>query len=169
MQFSFSTNNNFMRPVGQMPSNAKKLSPKVGALITLALCLIFMAIGVFSMIRGDQTKNWPTVSGQVSSSHLSATSVSNNNNDSISYDVTAKYTVNGKTYTTGYTKSTSPVLGEEVKIKYDPNNPADAQIGDAAFMSWIFFAIGAVLAIVSVVMLVKARSSKQTDLGMDKR
>jgi hypothetical protein len=160
MQFSFSGNNNSMQPMGQIPIATKTVSPRIGSIILLVVAAIFIAIGVFSIFRGDQTKNWPTVTGQVINSYLSNT-MSNNNNSSRDYNVTVKYTVNGSEYTTHYTSSTSPTYGKEVAVRYDPNKPSNADIGEVGFFGWIFVAVGGVLALVAIILFVTLKGKDQ--------
>lgn len=143
MEFSFSR-----------PMSTSHRSFGVGALIgTLAIGIIFIAVGYFVITSFKIDSSWKRVTGTVISESVS---IQQNNNDSnninssnnsITYAPIVEYVVSDVKYQKqgSVSSSSHPTIGSSRQVAYNPNNPGDAKIVESnttQMLFWLFPIVG---------------------------
>lgn len=136
------------------------LSMKKGLLFTVALRLLGIFIlfqglrmvgeGIYNYINEHTQKDWITIYAEVSdiSSEYSSSST-RHGGSSVNYDITYRYEVDGQEYFGMlYNRSKPMALGDEVKVKYDPNAPGNSTdiLSPSVYNMIVFIVCGSIFA-----------------------
>ena len=128
-------------------SNTLKRLMKVGAIL---FGLAFIVSGIIG-IRQDDT--FLPTKGVIRS--MERTYVATDSNDTDTWEVMVEYAVDGQTYVSDLgQKKDDFTVGKEIDILYNPNNP-EAAVLPGKTIWFIFILVGAVVAVVASVLLVR--------------
>lgn len=141
--------------------------------------LLFAGIGLFLLIRGfidfrtsKESRDWPSVEGQVSTATIEMKVESGDNGTTRKYSprVAYTYSISGQQYTsdqvvigarrwyTSQIKAETKLMyqsGQQVTVYYNPDKPAQAVLEAGATRgAWGTLAIGIVFAILGTVILI---------------
>ena len=120
--------------------------------------LAALAVGVYTGFFA--TKGFTSATATIERIEEDETFVSADPNDK-HYIAYVTYAVDGQTYTEALDSySPSYVVGKEVKVKYDPANPATVRDASLGFSLYLIL-IGAALIAVSIVTMMKNRQQRQ--------
>ncbi len=128
------------------------LPPKVLTALLMLLALVALGVGVYTGFFA--TKGFESTTATIARIEEDETFVGEDPNDK-HYTAFVTYTVDGKEYTEDL-RSYSPSyeVGKEVKVKYDPADPATVRDASLGFSLYLIL-IGAALIAVSVFTMVK--------------
>jgi hypothetical protein len=127
-------------------------------LIALAIAVIWLALAAHALGQAATPRDWPTVTGRITESHVREVFVGMNigryENSPVfesRFFVKYQYIVGGKTYVGTRVDANSepgrryPLTGERrypvgtvVPVRYRPNNPADAVLELTVPWRWVF-------------------------------
>lgn len=130
------------------------MNKKVAAIIAVVLGLALVGFGVY--LQFFQTKGFKQTDATITRIDKNWRAYNNETmEDEYDYDVYVKYTVDGKEYEgKADTYDESYAEGKEITVFYNPSNPAEIH-GDSGIVSYFLMGIGAIVAVVGVVMLVR--------------
>ncbi len=132
------------------------LPPKVLAALLILVAMAVIGIGVY--IGFFQSRGFESATATIVRIDEEDDTTSTEANDK-TYTTTVTYTVDGKTYTEILdTYASSYKVGKEVKIKYDPADPATIR-ADSPGIALYLIGLGVVLLAVSIITIV--RNSRQ--------
>ena len=128
-------------------SNTLKRLMKVGAIL---FGLAFIVSGIIG-IHQDET--FLPTKGVIRS--MERTYVATNSDENDTWEVMVEYAVDGQTYVSDLgQKKDNFTVGKEIDILYNPNNP-EAAVLPGKTIWFIFILVGAVVAVVASVLLVR--------------
>ncbi len=149
MAFSF---NNI--PIGNT-FKAKRANFGVGSFIFLLIFgIIFIGVSWLFVADDFRSSKWPSIDGTVTNVTRSTDS-----DGDVSYRPTVSYTIDGNTYTTArsYSSSQSYSVGTPQAVRYNPDNPSDAVIGThgSGFFVYLFPLVGLGIIILAIVLFIR--------------
>ena len=140
------------------------IPPKVQAALLLLLALIAVVAGVYTGFFA--TKGYKSTTAAIERIEEDETFVGEGPNDK-QYIAYVTYTVDGKEYTEALDSySPSYEVGKQIKVKYDPADPATVRSASLGFSLYLIL-IGAVLIALSVFTMVK-NSRQRSKVKADK-
>lgn len=160
MNFNFSMNRN----QGNESQPTSIASPVLRAVIPLAFGVLFLGVGLFSVMQAERAKSWPITQATVTDSDSRTVRDSDGDTD-IEYDITYTYTVDGMAREGRLTTTTNRTTGSNIELRYNPDNPSETFSGSTGFIIWIFPAVGALIALVSAIALIRAMINRQSNSG----
>lgn len=102
---------------------------RIMGIVALIACVYLLVGSIQNYIAQHAQKDWPVQTAQVSdiSSRVVSSGTTRHNRSRTVYDITYQYVVDGQTYT-GNLNSTDKIrmVGDELKIKYNPEAPAES-------------------------------------------
>jgi hypothetical protein len=139
----------------------------LGALVAIFAGVIFVVAGLF-FLTTTKVPSGDTghAVGTVTQLNLTTSSGSNGSIDTYCQP-TARYTVDGTSYTANATTSQSPcgyTVGSQVTVDYDPHAPASAVVAPSTttkYAPWLFIGIGALVLVLGIFQLI----TKLAELG----
>lgn len=107
--------------------------------------------GIYNYIDEHNQKDWITIYAEVSdiSSEYSSTQSRHGSSSHVSYDITYQYEVDGQEYFgVLYNRSKPMALGDEVKVKYDPDTPGNSTdiLSPSVYNMIVFIVCGSIFA-----------------------
>jgi len=156
MNFNFSSSNTATPSnpggVGTRQFADSKTVSRIGLMIGIILTLL----GGVLVFTGNQSKDWPSTTGKVTyvTSHIKNNNSSDTSSSKTTYEDTIIYSVDGKEYPASLTTSNEDGVGSDIRVKYNPSNPAQYQIGEVGMIGWILAGGGAVLAVASLIAVI---------------
>ena len=96
-------------------------------IIVLIFGLRMIGEGIYNYIDEHNQKDWISITAEVIDINSEYSHSTSRHNSRVSYDITYQYEVNGKTYSDVlYNRDKALSLGDNIKIKYDPETPEDS-------------------------------------------
>src|SRR3989344_3949897 len=165
------------------PSNVKQMTPKQALFIMPIFAIVGIALTIFWGIptarNATESKNWPSVDGQITISNMSKNYDSDDGSITYGVQVAYNYTVNSLPYTgstvafgdygssdpshAGGIVSRYPV-GKSVKVYYNPDDPKTSVLEPGAgWSSFIGLIVGIGFGIIGVVGFLFARKKLRSE------
>jgi hypothetical protein len=137
----------------------QQMSPRTTGAVVLVLGIVFAAVGGYMVYDNEQTKNWPTTTATVKDVR-SEMKYDAEGNSRTEYRYVLEYTIDQKEYADRSTSTSYVRNGQQKQIAYNPDNPNDNRLrsSGSSWFTWLFVALGGIMAIVGVGMLIKGGS-----------
>lgn len=138
---------------------ARRVNSKASWLVVLIAGIVFAGIGSLFTYQADRSKDWPMTTATVTRVETEHR-INADDDRETRYTATYEYTADDQTHTSTTTQSNLIREGETLEVKYNPDKPSESVTPTPAILSWIFIGLGAVMAVVGIVMFV-ARKKEQ--------
>ena len=124
------------------------MGEKIGKIILILICALFIVIGTFLSIVVIKTMtNSKHTQGIITDIHRSYERTNSDGEKEYSYETTIEYQINGMKYTNTVSGKAGNI-GNKIKVYYDPNDPSHIVSSPSNYVFFMFPFLGIIALII---------------------